>query len=88
MGAYRIHGWAYMRGISVKKIMAEMLGKYTGSSKGKGGSMHYYSLKNAFYGGGGIVGDQVSSAIGLAFAQKYKGEKNVTITQFGDGATN
>jgi pyruvate dehydrogenase E1 component alpha subunit len=46
-----------MRGISVKAIIAEMLGKFSGSSKGKGGSMHYYKVKNGFYGGGGIVGD-------------------------------
>jgi len=77
-----------MRGISVKAIIAEMMGKFSGASKGKGGSMHYYKEENGFYGGGGIVGDQVSCAVGLAFAQKYKGEKNITLTQFGDGATN
>ena len=57
MGAYRIHGHAYMRGFTVHEIIAEMMGKSTGGSEGKGGSMHYYKKKNEFYGGGGLVGD-------------------------------
>lgn len=57
IGAYRIHGWAYMRGFSVHEIFAEMLGKFTGASDGKGGSMHYYKVENGFFGGHGIVGD-------------------------------
>ncbi len=57
IGAYRIHGWAYLRGFSAREIIAEMMGKYTGGSDGKGGSMHYYKKATQFYGGHGIVGD-------------------------------
>jgi pyruvate dehydrogenase E1 component alpha subunit len=66
--------------------MAEMMMKRTGSSGGKGGSMHYYNTANNFYGGHGIVGAQISLGTGLAFAQKYKKEKNCSVVLFGDGA--
>lgn len=86
--AYRDHNQAYARGISSYEIMAEMMGKSTGSSKGKGGSMHYYRSSANFYGGNGIVGAQVPVGTGIAFAQKYKGEKTFTIAMYGDGAAN
>jgi pyruvate dehydrogenase E1 component alpha subunit len=88
IGAYRIHGWAYLRGFSVKEIIAEMMGKYTGASDGKGGSMHYYKKATQFYGGHGIVGDQASCVVGLAFGKKYLGHKGIATGSFGDGGAN
>jgi pyruvate dehydrogenase E1 component alpha subunit len=66
--------------------MAELYGKATGCSKGKGGSMHFFSLEHRFFGGHGIVGAQIGTGAGLAFAEKYKGTQNVVLCFFGDGA--
>jgi pyruvate dehydrogenase E1 component alpha subunit len=73
-------------GSDPKKIMAELLGRKDGCSKGKGGSMHLFDLEKHFYGGHGIVGASVPIGAGLAFADKYKGNNNVTYCYFGDGA--
>ena len=89
ISGYRIHCFAYLRGIPVREIIAEMLGNEGGSSRGKGGSMHFYKGANNFFGGNGIVGDQVSVGTGFAFALKYKNNKeNVSIALYGDGAAN
>lgn len=87
--AYRDHANAYLRGISVYEILCEMLGKKDGSSRAKGGSMHYYNKRNNFYGGNGIVGAQIPVGVGLGFGLRYQGNKeNVAVTIFGDGAAN
>lgn len=87
--AYRNHGNAFMRGIPLYNIFCELLGKKDGSSKGKGGSMHFYSKRNNYYGGNGIVGAQIPVGTGLAFALKYAGrEDNVAAILYGDGAAN
>lgn len=83
---YRDHGHMIVCGSDPKKIMAELMGKADGSSKGKGGSMHLFDLKNHFYGGHGIVGASVPIGTGLAFGDKYRGNDNVTLCYFGDGA--
>ncbi len=83
---YRDHGHMISLGSCPKKIMAELLGKKDGSSKGKGGSMHLFDLERHFYGGHGIVGASVPIGAGLAFADKYRDNKNVTYCYFGDGA--
>ncbi len=84
--AYRDHGLALAKGISAKACMAELYGKATGCSKGKGGSMHFFGVEERFFGGHGIVGAQIGTGAGLAFAEKYKGTDNVSLTFFGDGA--
>merc|ERR1712135_19308 len=82
--AYRAHGWAYIRGVPVSQVLAELFGRKLGCAKGKGGSMHMYSPN--FYGGNGIVGAQVPLGAGLAFAHKYKGDGGVAFALYGDGA--
>jgi pyruvate dehydrogenase E1 component alpha subunit len=84
--AYRDHGLALSKGISANACMAELYGKATGAAKGKGGSMHFFGVKERFFGGHGIVGAQIGTGAGLAFAEKYKGTDNVSLTFFGDGA--
>ena len=84
--AYRDHGLALARGLSSNVAMAEMYGKATGSSKGKGGSMHFFDKENFFMGGHGIVGGQIPLGAGIGFAEKYKGTDNVCVCLFGDGA--
>jgi pyruvate dehydrogenase E1 component alpha subunit len=84
--AYRDHALAIAKGVSTKSCMAELYGKATGCSKGKGGSMHFFGLKENFFGGHGIVGAQIGTGGGLAFAEKYKGTRNVVLCFFGDGA--
>ena len=84
--AYRDHALAIAKGITPKSCMAELFGKATGCSKGKGGSMHFFGLKENFFGGHGIVGAQIGTGAGLAFAEKYRGTQNVVICFFGDGA--
>jgi pyruvate dehydrogenase E1 component alpha subunit len=84
--AYRDHGLAIAKGVSARSCMAELYGKATGCSKGKGGSMHFFGVDVGFYGGHGIVGAQIGTGAGIAFADKYKGNDNVCLTFFGDGA--
>lgn len=84
--AYRDHGWGLVRGVSPKSGMAELFGKATGCSKGKGGSMHFASVENHFWGGYGIVGGHIPIGGGLAFANKYQENDRVTACFFGDGA--
>jgi pyruvate dehydrogenase E1 component alpha subunit len=84
--AYRDHGLAIAKGVSVNSCMAELYGKATGCSKGKGGSMHLFGKQQNFYGGHGIVGAQIGTGAGLAFAEKYRGTDNVVLCFFGDGA--
>lgn len=87
--AYREHCQAMSRGETPKTIIAEMMSRSTGATKGKGGSMHYYNKKHNFYGGHGIVGAQIPLGTGLAFALKYKGNTtNACFTMYGDGSTN
>jgi pyruvate dehydrogenase E1 component alpha subunit len=86
--SYRDHGHMLACGMDPKGVMAELTGRSGGYSHGKGGSMHMFSREKHFYGGHGIVGAQVPLGAGLAFADKYKGNDNVTFTYFGDGASN
>src|SRR5687767_10321020 len=84
--AYRDHGLAIAKGVSVNSCMAELYGKATGCAKGKGGSMHFFGKEVGFYGGHGIVGAQIGTGAGLAFAEQYLGTENVVLCFFGDGA--
>ena len=84
--AYRDHALAIAKGVSAKSCMAELYGKATGCSKGKGGSMHFFGVDVGFFGGHGIVGAQIGTGAGLAFAERYKGTDNVALCFFGDGA--
>jgi pyruvate dehydrogenase E1 component alpha subunit len=86
--SYRDHGHMLACGMDAKGVMAELTGKQGGLSKGKGGSMHMFSVEKQFYGGHGIVAAQVPLGAGLAFANKYRGNKNVSMVYFGDGAAN
>ena len=86
--SYRDHGHMLACGMDPKGVMAELTGRQGGLSKGKGGSMHMFSREKQFYGGHGIVAAQVPLGAGLAFANKYRGNKNVSFTYFGDGAAN
>jgi pyruvate dehydrogenase E1 component alpha subunit len=86
--AYRDHGLAISRGIDPRRILAELLGKHTGSTKGKGGSMHLFSREKNFLGGHAIVGAHIPLGTGAAFAVKYRNENRVCLCFMGDGATN
>ena len=85
---YRDHGHMLACGMDPNEVMAELTGRATGSSKGKGGSMHMFSVEAGFYGGHGIVGAQVSLGTGLALANRYRDDGRVAFTYFGDGAAN
>jgi pyruvate dehydrogenase E1 component alpha subunit len=85
---YRDHGHMLACGMDPKGVMAELTGRRAGYSKGKGGSMHMFSVEKGFYGGHGIVGAPVPLGTGLAFANRYRGNDNVSLTYFGDGASN
>jgi pyruvate dehydrogenase E1 component alpha subunit len=86
--SYRDHAHIIMSGIDPKFVMAELTGRASGCSKGKGGSMHMFDIPGKFYGGHGIVGAQVPIGTGLAFAEKYNNTKNICYTFLGDGAVN
>lgn len=86
ISAYRDHVHPIAKGVSPNAIMAELFAKITGCSKGKGGSMHMFSAEHKFFGGHGIVGGQIPLGAGIAFADKYNGNDNVTLCYMGDGA--
>jgi len=86
MTAYRDHGHPIALGTDPRILMAELYGRKTGCSKGKGGSMHFFDKSKNFMGGHGIVGAQIAMGAGVAFAEKYKGTKNVAFVSMGDGA--
>ncbi len=86
--AYRDHGHMLAAGMDPRRVMAELTGRATGYSKGKGGSMHMFAKSKKFYGGHGIVGTTAPLGTGLAFAHKYREDGGVTLCYFGDGATN
>ncbi len=85
---YRDHGHMLACGMDPKGVMAELTGREGGYSKGKGGSMHMFSSEKKFYGGHGIVGAQIPLGVGLGFANRYRGNDGVSLTYFGDGASN
>lgn len=84
--AYRDHAHALGKGIPAREVMAELFGKVTGCSKGKGGSMHLFSKPHRFFGGHGIVGGQIPLGAGIAFAEKYNGTDHICVCYMGDGA--
>ena len=84
--AYRDHGHPLALGTSPNECMAELFGKATGCTKGKGGSMHFFDVERGFYGGHGIVGGQIPLGAGMAFSEKYNNTDNVVMTLMGDGA--
>src|SRR5262252_1785616 len=86
--SYRDHGHMLAAGMDPKGVMSELTGRSGGYSKGKGGSMHMFSLEKNFFGGHGIVGAQVPIGTGLAFANRYRGNDFVSLAYFGDGAAN
>lgn len=86
--SYRDHAHIILAGTEPKYVLAELMGRATGCSKGKGGSMHLFDVPNKFYGGHGIVGAQVPIGTGLAFAEKYNDTNNICFTFLGDGAVN
>ncbi len=86
VATYRDHGHALARGLEPGSLMAEMFGKATGCSRGRGGSMHFFDLSRRFYGGYAIVGGGLPVAVGLALADKLQGRERVTACFFGDGA--
>ena len=85
---YRDHGHALARGMDTAACMAELFGKATGVSRGKGGSMHFFDVEKGFMGGHAIVGGQLPLAVGLAFANRYRGEDSLVVCFLGDGAVN
>ncbi|WP_207539486.1 pyruvate dehydrogenase (acetyl-transferring) E1 component subunit alpha [Sabulicella rubraurantiaca] len=86
--SYRDHGHMLATGMEARGVMAELTGRIGGYSKGKGGSMHMFSREKGFFGGHGIVGAQVALGAGLSFANMYRGNDNVALTYFGEGASN
>jgi len=84
--AYRDHGLALAKGMTANECMAELYGKATGCTGGKGGSMHFFSKEKRFFGGHGIVGGQIGLGAGIAFADYYNENDRVTVCMFGDGA--
>lgn len=88
IGTYRTHGHALARGTPADEVMAELFGKDTGTSGGRGGSMHIFDAERRFMGGYGIVGGNLPLAAGLGLASQYRGEDSVTVCMFGDGASN
>ncbi|KAH8271901.1 hypothetical protein KR044_009909, partial [Drosophila immigrans] len=86
IAGHRIHGWAYLRGISALGVLGELTGRASGCARGKGGSMHMYAER--FYGGHGIVGAQISLGAGVALASKYLKQDAVCVAMYGDGGAN
>jgi pyruvate dehydrogenase E1 component alpha subunit len=85
---YRDHAHALVRGSEPSRVMAELFGKGTGISKGKGGSMHLFDVEHGFYGGYGIVGGHLTLATGAAYALRYEETERIAVCYFGDGAMN
>ncbi|MEO8093086.1 MAG: pyruvate dehydrogenase (acetyl-transferring) E1 component subunit alpha [bacterium] len=88
IGTYRTHGHAIARGTDPRNVMAELFGREDGTSRGRGGSMHIFDAERRFMGGYGIVGGNLPIAAGLALASDYRGNEDVTVCMFGDGASN